>query len=532
MQDLLSPLFRRPLVCLTLLWATGIVLATTMHGFWGVWLLGALLLCAVWFLWRACSPLIASALLAAAFVLLGAGMTAFQARSPVPDDLRFLPPGVIQITGYLSALPAQTSYGWQAPFRLTARAEDRQWLPAAGTISLSGHGEAPPSRAYVLVSGQTLPAGGALNPYGFSWAEFLAERGYTYRVAAESYRILPGLAPVSPLLPLRAFLSVRLAATMPVCFGPRYAQLLEGLLLGVHGAPLPEDITESFRRAGTIHLMVVSGSQVTLLGSLLLLPLGLLAGRHGPTSFPRARMLLLLATLPLLGLYIALADRGPSVDRALITFLLMVLALFLAFSPLARRRAFHPDSVTLLAAAGLITLICRPALLFSPSLQLTYAAVLGLILLTPIFMRLLVRWPSWLALLPAATLGAEIMTLPVLAWYFGRLPVLGVFSNLVAVPVVGLLLPLGLLTLLLAVVAPPLAVALNYLNGPLLSLLLALNQTIANISWGQVNWYVRSPGPLLAYSALVTLGMILLSRLAHRIQQEWAVPAGSTPPMW
>ncbi|HOF89563.1 MAG TPA: ComEC/Rec2 family competence protein, partial [Armatimonadota bacterium] len=425
-----------------------------------------------------------------------------------------------------------TDYGWRMPFRLTARAVGDHWVEAAGAVYLTGRELPPEPGRRWRVRGRVLPAEEVGNPFGFAWSAYLAERDLTASMRAYAAAPLGDSAPASRLYVVRAGLSERLAASMPAVYGPLYAQLLDSLVLGVYGSPLPPALTEQFRRAGTIHLMVVSGSQVALLGGILLFPLWLSVSGRARTTYPRARTLLLLCSLPILGLYVALADRGASVDRALLMGLLMTLAVFLALSPLARTRAFHPDGLTLLGAAALVILIGRPATLFGPSMQLSFAAVCGLLTLTPVFMRLLHPRLGPVALLVSATLGAQLMTYPVLAWHFGAIPLLAPLTNLVAVPLVALLLPLGLLTLVFATVVPPVAVLLNMINVPLLNGLLFVSAAAARLPFASLPLVVRSPWLILLYLALLAAGALALSRWLDTREDEWAIPAGREPVMW
>ncbi len=63
---------------------------------------------------------------------------------------------------------------------------------------------------------------------------------------------------------------------MPGVDGPLYTRLLVGMVYGLEAAPLPEEVVEQFRRAGTVHLLVVSGAQVSMLAIAIV---GLTGGR-------------------------------------------------------------------------------------------------------------------------------------------------------------------------------------------------------------------------------------------------------------
>lgn len=533
MTGLLSPILRRPLVCLAGLWAGGILLANGWVLPWGLWAALAAVCLLVWGLLTCRTGRTGRPALALAVMAVAGAVTAWQDPPLTPDDPRFLPVSGVAVTGYLLEPATASPQGWTATFRLSARRVGQQWVPARGDVALLGRETLPLPGRYLQVLAEVLPAETPGNPYGFSWPAYLAEHGLSYRLLVRQVTPLPSAAPFSPFFHLRHWLASRLATSMTgTAYGALYAQLLGGLVLGVHGEPLPEVITEQFRQAGTIHVMIVSGSQLALLAGVLLFPLGVLPRGQVRTTYPRLRLGLVVLSLPLLALYVALADRGPAVDRALLMVLLSVLSLFLAFSPLARQRSYRPDGMTLLAAAALVVLVSRPAMLFNAGMQLSFAAVFGLHTVTPVLTRLFRRPLGPLTVWPAATWGAQSMTLPVLAWHFGTLPVFAPLTNLVALPLVALLLPLGVLTVACAALAPPAAVVLNVLNVPLLHGLVGASALAANSPWAQVNWYVRTPWPILAYLVGIALVLLTLARWLDRAEQVWHIPAGREPRMW
>ena len=532
LAGLLDLLLRRPLLCITLLWAAGILLATHWTLPWQYWAMAAFPLLITALLTGHGRETLARVSIAVAVVAAAAALCAWQTPHYTPDDPRYLPAGGVNVIGYPLSEAAHSAEGWRVRFRLTQRNLAAHWLPAAGEVDLAGQQAPPiPGHFYQLIAKVTAPYD-AGNPFGFSWAGYLADHQLIAALRATVIMPLPGTAPIAPLPRLRAQLDQHLIATMPTIYRQVYAHLLDSLVLGFHGAPLPPVIIDQFRRAGTIHLIVASGSQVALLGGLLLIPLGLLSDGRGRTTYPRLRVLLLLLTLPLLALYVLLADRGPSIDRAALMLLLGILSLFLAFSPLARRRTFRPDALTLWAAAALILFICQSSLLFSPGMQLSFGAVFGIITITPVLVRCLQPWLGPLCLWPALTLGAQLLMLPVLAWQFGTIPALAPVTNFIAIPLAALLLPMGFAAMLCAAVVPALAVGLNCLNVPLMSVLLATNTIAAQCPLAEWHQVMRSPWATLGYLAALALVIRGLARWADTRPPEWRVPTGREPIMW
>jgi len=510
----------------------GILLAGFCPLPWGSWALAALLLLIAWFITHEMHGLTSVLALGCASLCLAAGISTWQSAAFHAKASDFPPAGIL-MRGYPLAPPAQTAVGWHVPFHVCSRRADVVWLPCDCDIYLIGCVSSPPVLGRLhQVLGKNLPAQEPGNPFGLSWPAYLRANELSSAVTAYAVTPLPVRSPWSHLRTLRVTLERRLTALMTGEYGAISAKFICGTVFGGHGESLPLSMTEQFRRAGTIHLLVVSGSQLALLGGVLLLPLCFSQYRRSRTSYPRLRVLLLLLSLPVLFIFVALADRGPSIDRALLMALLGMMALFLAFSPLARRRSFRPDSLSLLAAATLILLISRPVMLYNPAMQLSLLAVLGFITVSPVLMRLLRRLLGAFAIVPAMSLGAQLMTAPVLAWQFGAISPIGPLTNLVAIPLVAVLAPLGMLSLLGAAVAPPFAHMLNFANVPLVRLLIVTNVWAGRFPWAECHWPLRSLWAVCGYY-LVLAGIVrMLARWAQHLEQDWGVPAGSEPRMW
>jgi ComEC/Rec2-related protein len=212
--------------------------------------------------------------------------------------------------------------------------------------------------------------------------------------------------------------------------------LLQALLLGSREGINPE-LEGLFRRSGTLHLLALSGLHV---GILYLLAAALL-------SFLRDRRLRLLGAALLLLLYLFLIGWKPSLERAVI----MLLA---GASGFALDRDTQP--LNLLALAAVLLLLLRPYYAGDLSFQLSFLALLGLLLVASPLQRLLRPYlPRFLALPLGASVGAQIATAPLLLARFGALYPGGVLASLVLIPLVTLLLWTGLSYLLLAVLALP-----------------------------------------------------------------------------
>ncbi len=239
-----------------------------------------------------------------------------------------------------------------------------------------------------------------------------------------------GTGPVAWLADLWA--ATRAALVRHVPPGPEQA-LARAMLLGDRAA-LDERVEEAFRSAGTLHVLAISGAQVAWLAGWLAAG----AGRAGA-----GRVLIAALTLVVLPGYALLVGGEVPVARAALTAVVAALGLTLDL---------RANAANLLAAAALALVAERPGCAREAGFQLSFAATLGLVVLTA---RLSPRrpWPLRLDLAWAASLAAQAAVAPVLATQFQRLPLAGLLLNAVAVPLSAALLSLSLACAALAPLA-------------------------------------------------------------------------------
>ena len=265
------------------------------------------------------------------------------------------------------------------------------------------------------------------------------------------------------VLSYRAASGVRTALRRRLLAGltPQAAALARALTLGERRA-LGDERT-AFGRAGLAHLLALSGLHV-----------GILVGFFLLLGFPLGRWRYPLALALLVG-YVALVGPTPSLLRATV-----MAAVWL----LARTWGREAPPAALLALALFLHLLYAPYAVWSLSFQLSYLAVLGIIIA---FKELPARgwWLAWPRDVIIASLAAEAAILPLLLHYFSYLPILSPLANLLAIPLATLLVPLGFVKAVLphsALLAAP----FNHLA----SLLLATAHLFARaplLHWGRLD---------------------------------------------
>jgi len=221
--------------------------------------------------------------------------------------------------------------------------------------------------------------------------------------------------PFTTLKTWRVAVTERIGSAIP----PDEATLVAGMLYG------DEDLSKSqkaaFRTAGLMHLVAVSGSNVTIVIAFVVL--------IAHALHLRRRHAFVANSLALLG-FVCFVGLSASVLRAACMGWLLLLARELGYLSRSRR--------LLLCAAVILLLIDPWQLAFDAGFALSFLAMIGLLFWTPIFERGLWFVPKRLGLrsILSATCGATLMTVPYSAWVFQQLTLAGLFTNILALPLV------------------------------------------------------------------------------------------------
>ena len=281
--------------------------------------------------------------------------------------------------------------------------------------------------------------------------------------------------------------------------------LLRGFLLGEDDRIDPRTV-DDFKRSGLAHLLAVSGDCVMLLALLGAWLLGLLGVRL------RARLVALLA---LIAIYVPVAGAGPSIQRAGIMGAAGVIAM------LAGRPRWRWYAVLLAAAA---TLLLSPRSISDPSWQLSFAAVIGILLLARPIRDLVLApgeraSPARRALAEGAgvTIAATLATAPLFAHHFGAMSLASLPANLFALPAVAPMMWLGMLASILGQVPGLPVQPFTGLAGLLAAYVAQVAHWLATPDWAQVGVELPSwPSVAAAYAFLGAGAGALLAFLRRR----------------
>ncbi len=210
--------------------------------------------------------------------------------------------------------------------------------------------------------------------------------------------------------------------------------LLTGILYGERGLTKPTK--DNFRRAGLLHIIAVSGSNVTIV-VVLVMPMLLWLGLRRKTAFGALTFALIA--------FVLFVNPYASVVRAALMGWLIELAPLLGRIP-------RPSRLLLIAAVFFVA--WQPwALFYDASFALSFLAMWGLLVWTPWFYERLQKIVPWKGVrqIVSATFGATLMTTPYTAWAFGQVTVFGVITSLLVLPIIPWIMTVGIFALIFPV---------------------------------------------------------------------------------
>ena len=499
------------LVYLALGWCAGIVLAASAPDRLSIlWAAAALSAgAALVLLWRT-HRLPAVVLLAVA--LGGLRFSIVPQSSPLAA---FNNSGGLTLEGVVIAAPEQRETFTQIRLEVDTLERAGQRYAVSGAVLIRA-----PRQTYASYGDRLRVTGELIAPEAFdtfSYADLLARSGVfsiMINSAVERQSSGHGSALLRTILTLRSDARTAVERALP----EPAAGLLTGILIGDETGIAPS-LKEDFAITGAAHIIAISGFNMVILSATVQALLRRLSAGPRFSAF---------AALAAIALYTAIAGANAAVVRAALMSSLLVIAGALG------RRTFVGAS---LAFATIALSAINPTVLWDISFQLSFFAVLGLTLFTkPLGQGL---EAALARLLPArqaraaggflmeplvVSLAAQIMTLPLIALYFGRVSLVSVPVNLLIVPVQPLILIMGGLATLSAVLSETLSQVLYWFALSPLAWSIAVVRAFAALPNAELAFSVDGRLVALFYAVVIAWGIasmtqpLWLTRLVHAVQ--------------
>jgi competence protein ComEC len=303
------------------------------------------------------------------------------------------------------------------------------------------------------------------NPGSFDYKRYNLFQGITHQLylTQQDFILLPGKDKsfIKELIfQSRSFI---ISILRQYISGDKEQGLAEALLIG-YKDDLDKNLVQSYTNTGVVHVIAISGLHLGIIYWLLLL-------LTKPLKSKKTALLRLVLIIAGLWSFSLLAGAQPSVLRSAVMFTAIACS-----TVISRRTSIYNT----LALSAFLLLWYNPFWLWDVGFQLSYSAVLSII----IFFRPIYNWiyfPNkaidFIWKLMAASLAAQILTLPISIYHFHQFPFLFLIANLFAVPLSSIIL-IGEIILCLFHFITPFATFIGYL---LQKLIVLMNEAVLNL---------------------------------------------------
>ncbi|MFM7442064.1 MAG: ComEC/Rec2 family competence protein, partial [Snowella sp.] len=408
-------------------------------------------------------------------VWLSAGLVAIialiylQIRLPRPavDDISQIltnrsPSQIVSVTGKALSESRRTANNqrmrfWFAPKTVSqdGTKDEKTAQKVTGKLYVS----VPIVAGKAIYPGQKLTMRGVLyrpsppsNPGAFNFADYLAQEGAFAGLRGFTAEKL-GKPPWGLWLVRR-----RIVKAQTANLNSPEGLLISSMVVGQQAVDLPPEIrprsrkykasppmrlTANFRKAGLVHILAVSGFQVSLL-------LGALLAITAPLS-PKFRLVL---GLIILVFYVGLTGFQPSALRAAIMGFGVLVGLVF-------ERKTRPLGLLMLAA--IVLLVVNPLWIYDLGFQLSFLATFGLIVTLPALQKRLDWLPPAIATIIALPIAASLWTLPLLMHTFSVVATYSIPVNILAAPLVTVISLGGAISAIAALIWTPLGSVIAWL---------------------------------------------------------------------
>ena len=254
------------------------------------------------------------------------------------------------------------------------------------------------------------------------------------------------------------------------------SSLMAGLLYGARTG-LPPDLTENFNRVGLSHIVAISGFNISIIATYLMFAL-IYAGLYRQRAF--------WVVVGGIIFFVIFTGASASVVRAGVMGILVLVARQVG-------RLTRPGNILVFTAAAMAA-INPYVLVWDAGFQLSFAAAIGLIYLSPILEKIMATRHNFLAHLLQAilipTFSAIIATLPLTLWQFGRFSAVAPITNLLVLWAIPGLMLMGAVALFASFIFYPFGQLLAWVAGIVLSYVIMIADWFGSRSWAAVEFKI------------------------------------------
>lgn len=333
------------------------------------------------------------------------------------------------------------------------------------------------------------------NPGAFSYSDYLKRQGI-YKIMLTSSHKKIGEENINFIRLLVNIVRSKMLKSFKTLPSP-HRELLGGIVLGNKALSLPAEMEDIFTRIGTVHILVASGAQVSLL-----LVLCFYIFYFNKIQYLPLKIVISSTIFAVVIFYAILTSGSFPIIRAVIMGGVFILSVIL-------ERDYDALS-SLFLSAFLITL-CSAGAIRDVGFILSFSVCFGIVYISPLIFNKLKSYEIKnfqnfyyiFAGILSVTLSAQVMVVPVVAYFFHRLSTVSIFANLLTLPLIGILLPLGLLSGLLGIISIKLSWFVNLFCGGFLEFLWFTSEKLSQIPFANITVFPPTIFEMLLYYSVV-----------------------------
>ncbi|WP_243754687.1 ComEC/Rec2 family competence protein, partial [Flavobacterium jejuense] len=344
----------------------------------------------------------------------------------------------------------------------------------------------------IVIHKPILPTLKATNPYQFDYSEYLQKQNIYHQVFCKEGDI-QRIGTIKNFDYYLQKIRDKLSFSFDYHhFDTSTKSIIDALLFGQRNFIDKETIT-NYSKSGVVHILAISGLHIGILYLFLAFVLKPI------DKFKYGKGVRLLLILGLLWIFALVTGLPASVTRAVTLFS------FISFGNYFNQQTNIFNAV---AISALVLLIFNPNFIFDVGFQLSYAAVISILLFQPYYEKFYFtknRVGVYFIDIVLVSLAAQIGVLPLSLYYFHQLPLLFLLANIIVIPIASLVLIFGSITLVLNFIFKPFALVLGKFLSFIIHLMNEYIALIAKIEDGIIqNISFTSSMTILSYLVLLS----------------------------
>ena len=322
------------------------------------------------------------------------------------------------------------------------------------------------------------------NYKGFNYKEYLKTKKIYGIIKAENIEIIKE-DNVNILLKISNNTKNFIIRTTNKIFSQEVSSFLNGILLGEKDE-IPEDVRKNFSKTSLSHILAISGTHISFI---------IIGIVYVFSIIKTPKRIMYWIIILFLIFFMFLTGFSASVTRASIMACIMILA------KLLYRKL---DIYNSLAITLLIILIDNPFSINDIGVQLSFLSVFGIVLYNKqIYSFLSCRINKEISKMLSITISAQILILPIVIYNYNILSTVFILSNIIALPLVGVIIIIGYTNILIGIISIKYAKVVGFVTNYLVHLLINIATFMANLPFTSITLVTPSIISIIVYYLLI-----------------------------